>query len=363
MTQRVLFLVNGLGLGNSTRCHAIIQRLAEHGAEIRVVTSGNGGWYFADKPEIGPLTEVPALQYGKRDGHISIAATLSAVGAMVRAVKAADRVVAGVLDRFCPHAVVTDSTYAVRAVKASGVPLVALNNADMVVRGMAQYRDWPLSVLPQFACIESIDFLFHRLVPDLVVSPRLDPTDHAAWGSSRRVGPIVRAHCRPCPQKEGPPRRVVIMLSGSAFGSQVSLARLHPGMVIDVIGREAPAEGGQVPNNVTFHGKIRDSAALLAEADLVIVNGGFSAVSEALCLRKPMVVIPVPRHAEQWINGRTIAALGVGMSASEEALEEAMEQAVRRIDVFRDAYRVLPDCEDGASQAAELILRLIRTRT
>lgn len=362
MTQRILFLVNGLGLGNSTRCHAIIQRLAGNGAEVRVVTSGNGGWYFADKPEIGPLTEIPALQYGKKDGHISIAATLSAAGAMVRAVKAADRVVAGVLDEFRPHAVVTDSTYAVRAVKASGVPLVALNNADMVVRGMAHYRDWPLSVLPQFACVETLDFLFHRLVPDLVISPRLDPADLAEWGPCRRVGPIVRSHCRPCAQNDRPPRRVVVMLSGSAFGSQVDLVHLHPGVVIDVIGRSAPTAGAPMPDNITFHGKIRDSAALLAEADLVIVNGGFSAVSEALSLRKPMVVIPVPHHAEQWINGRTITALGVGMSAPESALEKAMEHAMRRIDAFRDAYRVLPECEDGASQAAALISNLIRSR-
>ena len=44
--RRILFLVNGLGLGNSTRCHAVMQRLIEHGAEIQVVTSGNGLWYF-----------------------------------------------------------------------------------------------------------------------------------------------------------------------------------------------------------------------------------------------------------------------------------------------------------------------------
>lgn len=362
MNPRVLFLVNGLGLGNSTRCHAIIQRLAEAGAEVRVVTSGNGGWYFADKPEVGPLIEVPSLQYGKKDGHISIAATLSAAARMVAAVREADRVVAGALAAFEPHAVVTDSTYAVRSVKAAGLPLIALNNADMVVRGMARHRDWPLSVLPQFACIELLDFLFHRLVPDLVISPRLDPADRAEGGPCRAVAPIVRRQCQPCPIGDAPPRRVVIMLSGSAFGSQVNLARLHSEIEIDVIGRDAPAGGAPVPGNVTFHGRLRDSTALLARADLLIVNGGFSAVSEALCLRKPMVVIPVPRHAEQWANGRTIAALGVGISAEETALEGAMETALARIGDFRAAYRALPPLGDGAAEAAELIFKLLRGR-
>ena len=49
MSARILFLVNGLGLGNSTRCHAIIERLIEKGAEVAVATSGNGLWYFRRK--------------------------------------------------------------------------------------------------------------------------------------------------------------------------------------------------------------------------------------------------------------------------------------------------------------------------
>jgi len=42
MNERVLFLVNGLGLGNSTRCHAVIERLLERGALVTIATSGNG---------------------------------------------------------------------------------------------------------------------------------------------------------------------------------------------------------------------------------------------------------------------------------------------------------------------------------
>ena len=41
-SARILCLVNGLGLGNSTRCHAIIQRLVEFGVEVQVVTSETG---------------------------------------------------------------------------------------------------------------------------------------------------------------------------------------------------------------------------------------------------------------------------------------------------------------------------------
>ena len=74
----------------------------------------------------------------------------------------------------------------------------------------------------------------------------------------------------------------------------------------------------------------------------MVVNGGFSAVSEALFMRKPMVVIPVPRHAEQWANGESIRRLGLGIVATEEGLEEAIDARIRRIEEFRAAFSALP---------------------
>ena len=356
--SRILMLVNGLGLGNSTRCHAVIQRLRAAGAEIEVVTSDNGLWFFADKPEIGRVSEIPSLRYGQAQGRISIAATLAQAGAMLDTVRRAESVVADTIARFRPAAVVTDSTYSLRPVRRAGLPLAALNNSDMVARRMAQ-GGAPASVLPQFLVVELADYLFHRLLPDLVVSPRLDPADLSEAGPFRRVGPIVRAACRPLPTESGPVRRVVVMLSGSVFGSPVVLRRPRPGLVVDVLGRPAPCEG-PIPEGVTYHGKVRDSLALMQGADLVVVNGGFSAVSEAVVLNKPMVVIPVPRHAEQWANGETIRRLGLGICATEEGLEDAIDAALARVGDFRAAYGALPPQSDGAERAAELILALAK---
>jgi UDP:flavonoid glycosyltransferase YjiC (YdhE family) len=154
---------------------------------------------------------------------------------------------------------------------------------------------------------------------------------------------------------------VVVMLSGSVFGSPVALGRRRPGLAIDVVGRLAPS-GGAVPEGVFYHGKIRDSLTLMRDADLVVVNGGFSAISEALFLRKPMVVIPVPRHAEQWANGEGIRRLGLGIVATEEGLEAAIDAALRRIGEFRAAFNALPALTNGAERAAELILDLAARR-
>ena len=57
----ILFLINGLGMGNSTRCHAIMQALAPRGHRLHVLTSGNGLTYFGDKPEVASLTAMEAF--------------------------------------------------------------------------------------------------------------------------------------------------------------------------------------------------------------------------------------------------------------------------------------------------------------
>jgi UDP:flavonoid glycosyltransferase YjiC (YdhE family) len=352
---RILFLVNGLGLGNATRCHAIIQHLAARDVEIEVVTSDNGLWFFADKAEVTRVTPIPSLHYGADHGHISILRTLGQGRRIWSVLREAEAILSDVIARFRPHAVVSDSVYAVGPVWRARLPLVALNNADMVVRGMVRFEKRPATILPQFLLVELGDYLFHRVTPDLVISPRLDPADRSEGRRLRRVGPIVRRECRAEPRSERPPAGVAIMLSGSVFGSPVTLRRRHDGVRIDVIGRPAP-DHLEAVDGVTYHGKMRDSLDLIRQADLLVVNGGFSAVSEALVLRKPMVVIPVPRHAEQWVNGATIRRLGVGLTAAENRLEDAMEEALGGIERLRAAYRAMPPLADGAAEAAEAVL-------
>ena len=117
---RILLLVNGLGLGNSTRCYAVIQQLLAAGVEVEVATSENGLWFFADKPEVGRITEIPTLHYGQKAGRINITATLSRLGSMMDIIRSAEVVIATTIARFQPTAVVTDSIYSLRPVRSAG---------------------------------------------------------------------------------------------------------------------------------------------------------------------------------------------------------------------------------------------------
>ena len=49
MNKKILFLINGEGLGNSTRCHAIIQKLLKKKVKVGIVAAKNSYWYFSKK--------------------------------------------------------------------------------------------------------------------------------------------------------------------------------------------------------------------------------------------------------------------------------------------------------------------------
>jgi UDP:flavonoid glycosyltransferase YjiC (YdhE family) len=359
-STRILFLVNGLGLGNSTRCHAVIQRLLDRGVEIQVVTSGNGLWYFQSVPGIAHLHEVESLYYGVKEGRISIARTLTAVADFAAILRRNARKMANILSEWRADVVVSDSVYSFRPFKRAGIPFIALNNADVVHQSYRQFRERPRSVRPQFWCVEEPDYLFHRVIPDLVISPSLDPFLPEVGGNVVRVGPIVRQGFSPAAARF-PVNCVLVMLSGSRFGSPVIFDRTDWPFEIDVVGRPAPPnwQGG---GRIRFHGKLLDNRALVEKADMVVVNGGFSAVSESFSMRKPLVVIPVPNHAEQWINARTIEHLEVGMSAQEAELENAMARATQQVERFHGGYRRLGEIPDGAAQAATLIMSAVTSK-
>ncbi len=357
---RILFLVNGLGLGNSTRCHAVIQRLLAQGAEIQVVTSGNGLWYFRSVPQIARLHEVESLYYGARDGRISIVRTLAASVDFIGILRRNARKIVSVLDEWRPDAAVTDSVYTFWPFKQRKIPLIALNNADIVHESYWRFTDRPRSIAAQFWCVEEPDHVFHRLVPDLTISPSLDPAITGESGRIRRVGPIVRDGFVPSPPRS-PVQSVLVMLSGSRFGSPVLFKHTEWPFEIDVVGRQAP-EHWTPSGRIRYHGKLLDNKRLLEKADMVVVNGGFSAVSESFSMRKPMVVIPVPRHAEQWANARTIEHLGVGMSAHESDMEDALDAAARQVDRLLQGYGKMGEIADGAAQASQLVMSLVNSK-
>jgi UDP:flavonoid glycosyltransferase YjiC (YdhE family) len=355
--MRCLFLVNGLGLGNSTRCHGVIEQLAEQGWEIHVLTSGNGLSYFEGKEGIASVSGMDSLFYSGSGAGISGWSTVRSLGALVSRARAKRRQLADRLRELKPQVAVIDSEYALAPLRHRRIPVIGLNTSEVVVTGYFKHRRGARDIHSHFWFVELMDYLFHRCFCDLVLSPfpiRI-PTRHPRF---KRIGLVVRravseiashsprVHCPPSQV-----RNVVFMLSGSVHASEIPFKRYALPFKVNVVGR-----AGDAVRNVTFHGRTTSNIGLMAAADALVINGGYSALSEAFALRKPTFVIPVPGHAEQYVNACLARDLGLGFVATENNVLEQLLK-MRRLNQWVGLGPQPPVFEiGGAEEAARAIV-------
>ena len=322
LKRTVLFLINGLGLGNSTRCAAVMAHLTALDCEIHVKTSGNGIRFLKSVPSLASVTETASFAYGKTGSRISGWQTWKSARAIASAYRAKDRDLDGWLKVHRPDLAVIDSEYAVSGLRRRGIPILAINNSEVVVSKYLSGKAAPMSVRSHFWGIEFADYLFHRTFCHGVLSPapQREQTRHRRF---HRIGLIVRPavqaladdmRSRPMPAPREV-RRALFMLSGSIHASHVNLTGRDWPFAVDVVGREGPSAG-----QITYHGKLMNNIDLLRQADVLVINGGYSAVSEAMALNKPAFVIPVPGHAEQFVNARLMEEMGRGVVTDESRI-------------------------------------------
>lgn len=356
-----LFVINGLGLGNSTRCHAVMEELAEAGLRIHVLTSGNGLDYFRHKEGIDSLTSMDSFSYSKQNGRISGWSTLRSIGSLLPIARAKAAQLEKLLEEIHPQVAVVDSEYAISPLLRRRIPVVGINTSEMIItRYLGCPRVAP-AIRSQFWFVEFPDYLFHRHYCNLVLSPfpLRSPTRHRKF---RRIGLIARRSIieqarQTTPKHFSSPRQIetaVFMLSGSVHASSINFERHKIPFKIEVVGR-----GGRSSGNVTYHGRQMNNEETLARADVLVINGGYSAVSEAFVLRKPVFVVPVPGHAEQFVNACLVRDLGLGFMATET---DVLDQLLGMYDQNRwvglkpqqSAFEI-----DGAREAASAILSAI----
>lgn len=349
--QRLLYIVNGLGMGNSTRCHSVIQHHDPDQYEIDVLTSGNGVRYFQHVDQIHTIDELEPLNYAKgSDGNLSIIGSIFRMPRLLMRYARNVRKLRRKVRAGCYSAIVIDSDFSAIFVRwFAGIPIIALNNSDIVVSECSKRHPLPPNIRMQYR-VEWLDGLFHRSVPHHVISPTLAPGK--GGGNIIHVPPIVRPQLK-WREKSSKISHILIMLSGSDFGMNTDFLgemSLPEGISVDVVGRE-----GNSDNRVTYHGKIFDNTALLNRADIMVINAGFSAVSEAVVLGCPAVVIPVANHAEQYINAQLISELGLGVTADSSTVLAQLSHVIDHHATFLARYREFDSGTSGAERAARMI--------
>jgi uncharacterized protein (TIGR00661 family) len=127
-------------------------------------------------------------------------------------------------------------------------------------------------------------------------------------GSTRLTGPLLRPELARLSPRQGEHVVVYQTCPGNAALLD-SLAQVRD-VPFRVYGAGAPAKRGNIE---LLHFDEAGFLEDLASARAVVSNGGFSALSEAIYLGKPVLSIPVENQGEQQLNAAWLSRLGLGM--------------------------------------------------
>jgi uncharacterized protein (TIGR00661 family) len=358
--MKILYGVNGEGMGHATRSHVVIDHLLE-GHDVRVVASGAALRHL--RGQLPRVDEIFGPTFAMGDGQIQRWQTVVQNVRLARhELPETVRHWIGLVHDWRPDVVISDfeplsGVYA----RWARTPLVAVDNINMIDRCRhdreivgAQRDDFMVAravvrgMVP--GAVEYLVLTFFR--PPL------------ARRGTTLVPPIVRPEIARAKAEQGD--HLVVYSSGAK--RQIEALRAT-GVRCLIYGMRGGPDKPVVDGNLEFRPPSNEGfVEALRTARGVVAGGGFSLMSEAVYLGKPLLAIPLQGQFEQVMNARYLQRLGYGMCVprtTKAALSEFLtrlpeyEQALGRYEQVGNAV-TLRAVEERAGAAAEASRRDLR---
>ena len=304
---KILYGVNGEGLGHATRSQVVIEALLA-GHDVRVVASGAAFRFLHER--LPRVEEIFGPTFAMKEGEIRRWATVrhNLAGAP-RELPATVRHWVDVVAAWRPEVVVTDfeplaGVYA----RSAHVPLVSIDNIHMIDRC---HHDAAIvgAEREDYAIARAVTRAMVPTAGDYVIPTFFRPP--LARGRTKLVPPILRPEVVAAAGGSG--EHLLVYSNGSR---DLLDALRASGLPCRVYGMRDGPEAGTSDGRIAF--RPRSTAGFLEDlrtARAVISGGGFSLLSEAVFLRKPVLAVPLRGQFEQLMNARYLEREGYGMCA------------------------------------------------
>lgn len=366
--MRVYVAPCGIGLGHITRCEPIADALVSQGAEV-VYSTYSDGLDYARRRGLPTLPTVPIGFKAKEDGTVDFKMTAATSGFSLGVRRFLKQLTAEIrnIKRFKPDVVLSDSRVSsLIAGKLMGVPVALILNQFRVeiVKKPSAKKISPVERL--FFLIVNIFWLFFRtflggvwarsdlmLIPDFPAPYTISASNLAIPRRYKKkvklIGPIVSDEPRERP-------------SGGALNGSLFFASRKPLIYAAISGpktertvladllleslRRFPSEyevvasrgepnGSSAPvrdGNLTVYDWVEDQYEVLEASDVVVSRAGHGTIMKAIMLGKPMILIPIPDHTEQYGNAKRASKLGLAeIVPQREITAERLLDATKRL--------------------------------
>jgi uncharacterized protein (TIGR00661 family) len=303
--MNILYGVPGEGLGHATRSKVVISHLLAHGHQVQVVSSSRAYQMLAAAFP-GRVHEIRGFHLAYRGLAVSrvrtAILTLRTAPDDLRINFAKYR---ELLAGFRPELIISDfESFSYLFAKTRRLPIISIDNMQIISRAKLNVAVPPAErgnyELAKSIVRAKLPRSRHYFVTTFFDLPLSRP-------NTTLVPPIIRPEILAALPTRG--RHVLVYQSATTQQNLVPLLQQLPDQEFRVYGFNKEEDHGNVQLRAFSEaGFITD----LASCRAVVTNGGFSLISEAVFLHKPICAIPIPAQFEQWLNAAQVEKMGYG---------------------------------------------------
>ena len=343
--MRILYGVNGEGLGHATRSQVVIENLLGRGDDVRIMASGAAFKYLSG--QLGEVKEIFGPSFAMEDGEIRRWASVTYTMKMAREkIPSSVRNWTDAIAEWRPDVVVTDfeplsGIYA----RTHATPLICVDNIHMIDR--CKHDEAILEgARDDFQLARAVTGAMVPNAGDYVITTFFRPP--VLRGRTTLVPPIVRPEIVAAEPARGD--HIVVYSGGSAA---LTDALRDCGAPCHVYGMRDGDEVGTTDGCIEYRPRsVEGFLEDLVGSRGVITGGGFSLLSEAVYLGKPVLSVPLKGQFEQLMNARYLEREGFGLCAP--SIDAASLSAfLDRIDEFHERLGTYE--QDGNVEALAVI--------
>lgn len=305
----ILYGVPGEGMGHAARSRVVIDYLLQIGHDVQIVSSDRAA-QFLEQHFPGRVFIIEGFRFDYHsNGAVSVRKTLKRILKNAsHKLKRQNDVYRLLHERFQFDWVLSDfESFSMLYAKRFGLPLLSIDNiqilhrtkSDIQIPGNMRRSFQMARRIVQFKVPGARQYWISSFFSAQIIQP-----------NTKLIPPIIRPEVLQAKLTSG---NHVLVYQRSISAQQLqSILSAFPGINFFCYGQDQSSQSGHI---IFKPFSEKEFLKDLAESKAVICNSGYSLLSECVYLKKPVLAIPIPQQAEQWLNAAAIAKLGYGLQA------------------------------------------------
>jgi len=327
--MKILYGVQSDGMWHALRSYAVIQYLLSQWHTVKVVTSGRALEFF-QKHSID-VQEVEWLSFYYHNNKVSYIMTgIVNIFHSPRVIQKCIIPLTKIISRYKPDVIITDfELFSAKAWLLMDIPVISIDNISLLFLAELPYSLSTVTeyIIARFTAQGFIHGAYHYCVTSFFEAKLL----HAQKDAERVsfVPPILRKEILDAIPSEQ--NHIIVYQTTNTNKKLIPALHGCPGEQFIYYGCD---EERQDKNICYKKFSTADFIADLGSAKAVITNGGFTLISEAIYLHKPILCNPIEKHYEQFLNSEMVTQLWYGKVTNAISAEE-IQRFVHEISIYQ----------------------------